>query len=293
MSLTKFPLVCCLLIALLSTVSAQVSQWTPPVITSVETFSPAGGSAGTTLIYRVRVQPGTVPDPSVILNYNGPESLQLSAFWTEGGDIAVSIPISETSIVGTYTLDRITLGGGAFTVYRRAGEIDRVFYPESAPTDLPATHELNLAAGDFFIVGSGDPVPQNPATIETGRAVNLSTRGIVTGSDVMVSGLVVSNGSKSFLFRAVGPGLQPHGVPNFLADPTVELKNAQGETILANAQWSSDLAATAASVGAFALPEGSRDAMLRATLPAGLYTLVVSSGDGSDGVVLLEVYELP
>jgi hypothetical protein len=53
------------------------------------------------------------------------------------------------------------------------------------------------------------------------------------------------------------------------------------------------LATVFAGVGAFALPNASRDAALVATLPAGSYTAQVSGVGGLTGDAIIEVYELP
>jgi hypothetical protein len=45
-------------------------------------------------------------------------------------------------------------------------------------------------------------------------------------------------------------------------------------------------------VGAFALPAGSADAAILVTLQPGAYTVQVSSGDGSSGLALVEVYDV-
>jgi hypothetical protein len=47
------------------------------------------------------------------------------------------------------------------------------------------------------------------------------------------------------------------------------------------------------SVGAFALPAGSRDAALVVSLPPGSYTAQVSGVGGLTGDAIIEVYELP
>ena len=47
------------------------------------------------------------------------------------------------------------------------------------------------------------------------------------------------------------------------------------------------------ATGAFAIPAGTRDAVVMMPFPAGLYTAQVASGDGTAGTVLVEVYEVP
>src|SRR4029077_4302829 len=57
---------------------------------------------------------------------------------------------------------------------------------------------------------------------------NISTRSFVqTGDDVMIGGFIVEgNSSNRVIVRAIGPELAQHGVPDPLADPTLELHNA-------------------------------------------------------------------
>ena len=59
-----------------------------------------------------------------------------------------------------------------------------------------------------------------------------------TGADVMIGGFIVQGtGPKRVVVRAIGPELTQHGVPNPLADPTVELHNATGALIASNDNW--------------------------------------------------------
>jgi hypothetical protein len=101
----------------------------------------------------------------------------------------------------------------------------------------------------------------------------------------------------TLLLRGVGPtlGSAPFDVPGFLTQPEIELFNAANTEIQSNAGWNSNPALTAAfsATGAFALPPGSADAAMLATLPAGSYTLQLSGLNGSTGIGLVEVYLVP
>src|SRR4029077_20375831 len=68
---------------------------------------------------------------------------------------------------------------------------------------------------------------------------NISTRSFVkTGDDVMIGGFIVAGGvSKRVIVRAIGPELTQHGVPNALADPTLELHDGTGALIASNDNW--------------------------------------------------------
>jgi hypothetical protein len=103
-------------------------------------------------------------------------------------------------------------------------------------------------------------------------------------------------GSRRLLIRAVGPGLVPLGVAGAAANPRVSLFRAGTSTpIEGNDDWggATGLAEVFASVGAFALPPGSKDSALIATLPPGSYTAQVSGVDNTTGIALAEVYEVP
>jgi hypothetical protein len=134
-----------------------------------------------------------------------------------------------------------------------------------------------------------------------GRLANLSVRAQV-GADasILIPGLVVGPGAaKTVLIRAVGPtlGTAPFGVDGVLAQPQLSLF-AGSQLVAANTAWNSaanagDIRAAARSVGAFPLPEGSRDSALLVTLPSGAYTLQIAGANSTTGIALVEVYEVP
>jgi uncharacterized protein (DUF1800 family) len=134
------------------------------------------------------------------------------------------------------------------------------------------------------------------ARADSPRLFNISTRGPVgTGADIMISGLVIGPGSpETVLIRAVGPALGSFGVTGELAAPILTLFDSAGNVLRANQGWGTGnaTASVMATAGAFALPVGSADSALVATLPAGAYTAQVTGAGGTTGVALLEVYEV-
>jgi hypothetical protein len=133
-----------------------------------------------------------------------------------------------------------------------------------------------------------------------GRLINLAARAQVgTSGDVLITGIVVQGEKpKTILVRAVGPTLATFGVAGALANPRLRLFS--GEQLLReNDNWGdgdtvtrTQITQAAASVGAFGLPAGSRDATLLITLPPGTYSAQVSGVAGGTGVALVEVYEV-
>jgi len=65
--------------------------------------------------------------------------------------------------------------------------------------------------------------------------------------------------------------------------------------MVSNTGWGGDLTLTAVSglVGAFSLSANSSDSVLLVTLPPGGYTAQLSGVNGSTGIGLLEIYEVP
>ena len=89
------------------------------------------------------------------------------------------------------------------------------------------------------------------------------------------------------------------GVPGTLADPQLAVfKQGVATALQQNDNWSTgtnsaELVATAARVGSFVLPAGSRDAVLLVVLEPGAYTVQVSGVGATTGVALLEIYDAP
>src|SRR4029079_12779352 len=68
---------------------------------------------------------------------------------------------------------------------------------------------------------------------------NTSTRGFVqTDDNVLIGGFIIGNGgSDTVVVRAIGPSRADAGVSNPLADPTLDLYDANGAIILSDDNW--------------------------------------------------------
>jgi len=177
--------------------------------------------------------------------------------------------------------------------------------PSTAP--LPAVYRqvasFALPAPGTFVrqVFGASPAakfttPEFFVTAGNGRIVNVSFRSPSgSGASVPITGFVVSGGTKTLLVRGVGPTLASYGVSGALADPVITLESS-GATLASDDNWGSAasspaLAAAFARLGAFALPDGSPDAALLATVPAGPMTVLLTGRTSSPGVGLTEVYD--
>jgi len=130
---------------------------------------------------------------------------------------------------------------------------------------------------------------------------NVSTRSFVqTGDDVMIGGFVVQgSGAKRVIVRAIGPELTEHGVPNPLADPTLELHDDTGALIASNDNWMTTILGGIITRNQVQdirdtghAPTDPRESAIIATLPPGNYTAIVRGVNETTGVGLVEVYDL-
>jgi len=130
---------------------------------------------------------------------------------------------------------------------------------------------------------------------------NISTRAFVqTGDNVMIGGFIVQGTEpKRVIIRAIGPELTQHGVPNAMANPTLELHNATGALIASNNNWATTIIGgiiTSNQVrdiqASGYAPSDGRESAIIANLAPGNYTAIVRGVNNTIGVALVEVYDL-
>lgn len=142
-------------------------------------------------------------------------------------------------------------------------------------------------------VAAGAPVTLSTtlAAPVQARMINVSTRARVgTGDDVLIGGLVIDGAvSKRVLFRALGPSLAAFGVAGALADPTLEVRSANGSLVAFSDTWRSDAAAVTAAGLA---PANDAEPAVALDLPPGSYTAIVRGANATEGVAIVEAYEL-
>jgi Ice-binding-like/Putative Ig domain len=138
-------------------------------------------------------------------------------------------------------------------------------------------------------------------TINSSHIVNFSARAMSgPGADTLIVGFVIAGNGKNLLLRADGPALAAFGITNFMPDPILTLDDSNGSMIASNDNWQTTsggvndgalIAATAASVGAFALPSSSQDSALLVTLNNGAHTTGLVTANSASGVGLVEIYD--
>jgi hypothetical protein len=128
---------------------------------------------------------------------------------------------------------------------------------------------------------------------DTALFSNISTRGVVgTGENVMIGGFIIAEtGPSKVVVRAVGPSLTKYGVTGVLADPVLNLYDANGNVLFTNDDWQTGQAADITAAGHPL--DDPHESGIFATLTPGAYTAIVNGKDGATGVGLVEVYYVP
>jgi hypothetical protein len=120
----------------------------------------------------------------------------------------------------------------------------------------------------------------------TGYLANLSVRAAMAAGQTLIVGLVVDGGAKPMLVRGAGPVLNKYGLTG-VVDPRLSLYNG-GTVVAANDNWESSLAATFATLGAFAFDAASKDSALLQPINGPHTAQANATGAGA---ILVEAYD--
>ena len=107
--------------------------------------------------------------------------------------------------------------------------------------DLPAGNYTAIVRGLDNMTGVALVEVYDLSANSNSSLANISTRSFVqTGNDVMIGGFIVAGDKpKRVIVRAIGPELTEYGVPDALANPTLELHDSTRALIASNDNWQS------------------------------------------------------
>lgn len=127
------------------------------------------------------------------------------------------------------------------------------------------------------------------------KLANISTRGTVgTDENALIGGFIVGGGGGGFsttIVRGLGPSLNDASISDFLADPILELRDADGNLIDSNDNWMDNPNRQSITDDGLA-PTDDNESALYEILSPGLYTAILFGTNGSTGVGLVEVYDV-
>jgi T5SS/PEP-CTERM-associated repeat protein len=176
-------------------------------------------------------------------------------------------------------------------------------------TTIPPTDDLEsaliatLRPGNYSAVLGGKNQSSGIGVVEVydleqtadSQLANISSRGFIdTGDNAMIGGFIVGGGTgnANVIVRALGPSVPVTGA---LGDPTLELHDASGTTVISNDDWKTrpDGSSQQVEIEATTIPpRNDLESAVVASLPPGNYTAVVRGKNNITGVGLVEVYDL-
>jgi sugar lactone lactonase YvrE len=273
------------------------------------------GSSGTRLInIATRALVGTggnILIPGFVIGGSGTETLLIRADGPSLTDFGVSGALAQPSLTVTNSSNVVVASNTGWGTNANATQIASVsaqvgaFALAAGSADCAVI--VNLPAGNYTVQVSGVGGTTGVALAEVyevsysgTRLINIATRAQVgTGGNILIPGFVIGgSGTEELLVRGDGPSLTAFGVSGALAQPSLTVTNSSNAVIASNTGWGTssnpaEIASVAASVGAFAFASGSADCAQVVNLPPGAYTMQISGVNGTTGVGLAEVYEVP
>jgi WD40 repeat protein len=171
--------------------------------------------------------------------------------------------------------------------------------------DLESAMVQTLDPGSYTAILNGKNGGEGTGLVEVydldtnapNELANISTRGFVDkDNDVMIGGVILGPdnfGRGEIMLRAIGPSLF---ISDALADPTLELRDSQGNKVASNDNWKindstgqsqyDDIWQTSIA------PRNDLESALVIMLSPGSYTAIVAGKNGGTGVGLVEAYNL-
>ncbi len=197
---------------------------------------------------------------------------------------------------GSASLAAVFASVGAYAYAAPDSKDSALYIPAAAPGSYSVKVAGVNGAMGLILAEIYDATPAGSFSAAAHRFQNVSVLKQIDATEFLTVGFNIGGSTaRTVLVRAAGPALGDLGVGGTMADPQLELYS--GQTVLvANDNWGGDAAvsAVATSVGAFAFQRpASKDAVIVATLAPGSYTAVVKGVNGSSGLAIVEVYEVP
>jgi hypothetical protein len=209
--------------------------------------------------------PDPLPDP--VLELHGPPGFItiLNDNWRDTQQEA----IKATGLAPTNNLESailVTLSPGSYTVVLKGNG-------NLTGTGLNEVYDLSPSAGGILTA--------------VGTRAN-----ILSGADILISGIVIPpSGGGDVLVRVLGPSLANVGVPNVLADPSLELRDSNGALLRANNNWRDTQEAEIIATGI--PPTNDLESAIVSSLAPGSYTALASGNNNGTGIGYVQLYTLP
>jgi N-acetylneuraminic acid mutarotase len=213
--------------------------------------------------------------------------------------VGPSVPVPGT--IGNPRVELFNASGQSMAVnddWKSAPNVGEIVDSTLAPrNDLEAAILATVSPGNYTAVVSGVNGATGVGLVEVydleggqdSRLANISTRGFVqTGNDILIGGLIFNGQTaRKIIVRAIGPSLAR---ADALADPTLELRDANGGLLAENNNWRTTQEAEI--IGTTIPPSHDLESAIVTTLAPAAYTAIVRGVGDTTGIALVEAYAL-
>jgi hypothetical protein len=272
---------------------------TPGLVANVSTRLPVG-TGDNVLIEGFIVQGPAGSTKKIIVRAIGPSLVPFGV--TDAlGNPTLEIHDANKVMIATNNDWRTTQVGGIVTGDQSAEISASGLAPSN---DLESAIIANLAPGSYTAVvqgfgntvGTGVVDAFDVSAASLARVANFATRGLIQpGDKLMIAGFIVQNGPVRAVVCAIGPSLTAFGVPNALADTTLQITNQNGAVIAENDNWKTrpDGSSQQAELESTGLqPTDDLEAAVLINLQPGQYSALVRGKPEGTGIGVVQVYFL-
>jgi hypothetical protein len=243
------------------------------------------------------------PDQGFAIEVNAAQAAQIEAILRSGGPPG----FSGTIAAGSVDYNRNYYAPGQPVWNWHVASVNGIF--DFSTTLFPACMCPDLIAKPSDIAANPDEwIRQNgtrytPISFSIQRRIdpathdaiaNVSNRGITgQGERKLITGLIITGGTpRNIVVRVLGPSLGSAGVRQAAANPKLEVYQGAAQ-IATNADWKDDRRADSLARNFPSLaPANDKEAALWLTLFPGSYTIQATNEDGTEGIVLIEAYDV-
>ena len=175
------------------------------------------------------------------------------------------------------------------------------FHALQPADDLESAIVIDLPAGEYVAVVSGKNGASGTGLAEIyadSQGADLgfsymSARGLVSNKVLISSFTVGGDGDTSLIVRALGPSLTDDGISNSLANPTLEIHDANGIVLASNDDWIADANQASEITAAGLAPKSPLESAISVRLAPGNYTVIVRAKEDATGMALLDISPTP
>jgi len=268
---------------------------------------PSGATAQTSGLFYYWVGPGSVfgapsvPPQSFVIEVDGAQAAQIEAIFSKGGRPGVGGRIAPGTV--DYNRDYYSpdhrvwnwhyIEEGIFDFHETGFPACECPFLVANPSDIAANPEQWINENKVYTPIRYQIIRRVDPSQRTSMA-NVSNRGL-TGSRerTLITGLIIKGGEpRNVVVRALGPSLSSSGIQQAAGNPRLVV-HREGTVSTGNSDWRKDSRADElVQKYPTLVPLHDNEAAQLLTLLPGAYTLQGINEDGTEGIVLLEAYDV-